>query len=511
MKYTVSTPADFNAKAALLKPGDELACGEGVFSFTQQPWVIANGSQAAPIRVTGVPGKTIFSPTSNYQINPDSPRDCGMYIHGDWLIISGIRVTGFTQRTTMVWNGILAMDCNYCIFDRLEVDNNGAGMYIQGASTGNQVINSDFHHNSDPMTGGGNADGLDVAYVKAGTSNTVKGCRAWMNSDDGFDSFENLGFISWDSCWSWDNGKFNTGPNSNGVGFKLGTIGSGNAGKLLRRITNCIAYRNRLSGFHQEEGEAIMELNNNAAYQNSEHGFLLNWKGIPHKLANNWTFGNSENQAVINDQAAVVNCVTGPGYAGNTQTSNWPQKVSNQDFLSVDGSQLAGARKADGSLPSLTFLALAPISDIQGIGPIYAAGTPPPVTIPPTANAGLDINVVLPVDFIKIIGSGTGTGLTYKWTAEDGTVLSTGALLQLDEVDTAGTYKFTLTVMDTNGLTATDEVVVTVIAKPTVPTATLKGTVYYYTDNSTTVNKQNLSKKLFVTIKVFSDGTVQKI
>lgn len=92
--------------------------------------------------------------------------------------------------------------------------------------------------------------------------------------------------------------------------------------------------------------------------------------------------------------------------------------------------------------------------------------------LPPTANAGSDISITLPVDSTTLHGSGSdpdGTITGYSWTKLSGgsaTIVSpTSASTQLTGL-AQGTYQFILTVTDNGGLTASDTVQVTVNAAP---------------------------------------------
>jgi hypothetical protein len=58
------------------------------------------------------------------------------------------------------------------------------GIFITSGAD-NLVLNCDSHHNYDPLEDGGNADGFGCH--SAGEGNVLRGCRAWENSDDGFD------------------------------------------------------------------------------------------------------------------------------------------------------------------------------------------------------------------------------------------------------------------------------------------------------------------------------------
>jgi ribosomal protein L14 len=96
------------------------------------------------------------------------------------------------------------------------------------------------------------------------------------------------------------------------------------------------------------------------------------------------------------------------------------------------------------------------------------AATAPP-NQPPTANAGSDITLVLPVNSTILTGSGfdpDGTITGYAWSWVSGP--ATFALVNANAASTGlnnlvqGVYVFKLTVTDNNGATATDNVTVTV-------------------------------------------------
>jgi alpha-tubulin suppressor-like RCC1 family protein len=91
----------------------------------------------------------------------------------------------------------------------------------------------------------------------------------------------------------------------------------------------------------------------------------------------------------------------------------------------------------------------------------------------PSANAGADQSITLPVDSTKLQGSGTeanGTIVSYKWVQLSGPSVSTIAASgsAATEVNglVQGEYTFQLTVTDNSGVTATDQVNVTVNAAP---------------------------------------------
>jgi gliding motility-associated-like protein len=94
---------------------------------------------------------------------------------------------------------------------------------------------------------------------------------------------------------------------------------------------------------------------------------------------------------------------------------------------------------------------------------------PQPANIPPTANAGSDMPITLPVNSVLLNGSGAdvdGTISIYAWTQVSGpspATLSTPAAASTNADDLVeGIYVFRLTVTDDKGVTGFDEVKITV-------------------------------------------------
>jgi hypothetical protein len=108
---------------------------------------------------------------------------------------------------------------------------------------------------------------------------------------------------------------------------------------------------------------------------------------------------------------------------------------------------------------------------------IVNAAAPPP-NVAPTANAGADQTITLPINTVGLSGSGTdtdGTISSYLWTKISGPaaiITNANAAATTVTALTQGTYKFELTVTDNNGATGKDTLQVIVNAAPNVaPTA----------------------------------------
>ena len=100
------------------------------------------------------------------------------------------------------------------------------------------------YNNYDPYsdTPGDDADGFDVGFITARSGNdrvnTMIGCRAWSNSDDGFDLYQYPGYHGiyiMDHCWAWKNGYTSDGVTmaGDGNGFKLGADNNSSHGGAL--------------------------------------------------------------------------------------------------------------------------------------------------------------------------------------------------------------------------------------------------------------------------------------
>jgi hypothetical protein len=238
----------------------------------------------------------------------------------------------------------------FCSFS----ENQDTGLQLSNGAAYNRVVNCDSYFNADPDNG--DADGF-AAKLDVGTGNSFTGCRAWQNSDDGYDGYLRPSddiTTTMDNCWIFRNGYLMDGSPSvgNGNGFKMG--GSDSPSLLMHNIIlrNCVAFDNRVKGFDQNNNKGSMTLLNCTAFRNGTN-YSLNGAINVAKVA---TIANG---AVLGSPGPIGAFVV-------QQTNSWlpPFVVTTADFQSIDTAGARGPRQADGSLPVLPFLRLAQGSDL---------------------------------------------------------------------------------------------------------------------------------------------------
>jgi len=338
--------------------GDTVLIRGGVYAFSSTTATVGvsftkSGSQNQPIRYFAYPGETpIFD---LFELTPQQ-RVTGLDVRCNWIHIRGLEVRGVRQLVVGdSWAVRIRGDHN--VIEHLDVhDNEAPGIFITSGES-NLVLNCDSHHNYDPLEDGGNADGFGCHSTGAG--NVLRGCRAWENSDDGYDFINAAGACTVEQSWAFRNGWIpdTNMTGANGAGFKSGGYGnppntpaSGAAHHVVRFN---VAFGNRSIGFYANYHPGAIDFLNNTAFDNPSN-FDMRTAGSPssHTLRNNIAAGTGN---------AIVS------FNGGTDDFNsWtlPVTVASDDFVSLDKMQAYAERGADGSLPAMTLARLREDSDL---------------------------------------------------------------------------------------------------------------------------------------------------
>jgi MYXO-CTERM domain-containing protein len=343
-------------------PGDTVYIRGGSYKFvdaTAADGVLLNksGTADAPIVYEAYRGER---PVFDFSGMTALLRITGIRVTASYVRIKGLELTGVPQRINTAnesW-GIYNLGSGN-VYEALDIHHiDGPGLFIGGGSD-NVVLNCDSHHNYDPMSKAGpgeNADGFGCHG--SGSNNVFRGCRAWWNTDDGFDFISAKGTCVVERSWAFYNGYLpdTFTAQSNGNGFKAGGYGTGTvpAAPPRHTVRLCVAFRNRAAGFYANHHPIGGDWFGNTGYKNArDFDMLVLEGGTPnHKLRNNLAYAGS---------SAIAN-FTGKDDAANSWSL--PVMSSDADFLSVDLKQMEAPRKPDGSLPDVSFLHLKADSDL---------------------------------------------------------------------------------------------------------------------------------------------------
>ncbi len=293
-----------------------------------------SGSENKHIRLWAFPGEKPILDFSG-QIYNSSSR--GFNLSKDYWHFKGlvIRYAGD--------NGINISGNNNIIENCTLYGNKDTGLQISGGGGNNYVHNCDSYANYDSASHGENADGF-APKLDIGPNNIFRGCRAWNNSDDGWDFYEAQNEVILDSCWTFANGFNIWNDNSyqgDGNGFKVG----GNYIPTHHLLTNCLAFENRGKGFDQNHNTAGVTILNctGVGNKNKNYSFPEKPKVGVDSLLNNLSYNGSVSLELNSIQI----------------TNSWNGfLVSNDDFVSLDTSLAKSYRNADSSLPSINLYKL---------------------------------------------------------------------------------------------------------------------------------------------------------
>lgn len=260
----------------------------------------------------------------------------GFDLTGSYWYLRGLTITNAGYQGVYVTGAHNTF--SNCVFSY----NRFSGLEINKLGSYTTVINCDSYRNYNPKeisgVAGAAADGFAPKQTQ-GAGNVLIGCRAWENSDDGFDTYDSPEAVVIENCWAFNNGSLKIGSvtySGNMDGFKVG----GNDKLQNNKVYNCIAFGNGLRGFDENNNTGGNVLYNCLAYNNKMNyafgGPLAS--GQQHDFKNNISLKES---SASNFSAAKQ--------ANNSWNSGF--SVSTADFKSLDVTLATIARNPDGSIP----------------------------------------------------------------------------------------------------------------------------------------------------------------
>ncbi len=294
----------------------------------------------------------------------------GLYVDGcSYVTFKGLTVSSMNEHGEAKHpaDGWIGGGSKYIKMEHCTVTRCGSG-FMWGS--GNDYIyftNCDSYNNADLLFGavssggpGGYCDGFGNHQVSPGAHIIYFGCRAWNNSDDGWDGMDSNGYITYTNCWSINNGRTLgdwTTVSGDGDGFKIGITPGAKEPGQQRVLKNCLAIGNKLGGFDESQdhsANADQGVYNCTAYNNGRSGFgfyQLTGTGIV-TIKNCISYKNDVDGGYVQNVNLRQSCVQ--------EKNSWQvaTTITDSDFQSLRMTEATRPRKADGGLPDISLMHL---------------------------------------------------------------------------------------------------------------------------------------------------------
>ena len=401
--------------------GDTVWLRAGTYQISRQVRLSKSGrSDTQRINFWAYQGETPVLDCSQYVPTNRGADVPAVLVTGSWLHLRGLEIanvlagpSGSHSISTVRSEG-----ASNNIFELLNIHHGfGPGLFISFGNGGHLILNCDSHDNYDKngsQGDGQNGDGFGVHYQTTGPSTIIRGCRAWINSDDGYDFISQDVPVTLENSWAVMNGYANGGafsPSSgNGNGFKAGSSDKG----VRHILQNDVAWKNKAAGFYANHSSGGNTWLNNTSYMNGvQYNMLASPPGAPgttitlsgalaHRMRNNIGFPNR------NTNMAGV----------DSMFNTWDLNILevSGDFVSIMDTGYAGPRQGDGSPPAIDFLKL------RAGSPLIDKGTDvglPFVGAAPDLGA-YEFGATPPVGTGGASGGGTGGGCGCGGASPDG-------------------------------------------------------------------------------------------
>ena len=409
---------DLQKAIAIAQPGDRIWMKAGTYVYDKRIDINdTNGEADKPIQVFGYQGQAVLDfsgqPYHAHSGNPyQGVRLTSSYWHfkniditnasDNGMLIERNKPTGgsakdIVSRTQDGHDNIIEL-CNF-------YRNGDTGLQMKNLAANNKVINCDSYLNCDE--GEGDADGF-APKLSVGDNNYFYGCRAWANSDDGWDVFykkeggfgDNMTVIL-ENCIAYKNGFLTLekiAPDGNGNGFKCGS----NQGAMNVYMNRCLAVYNKAKGFDQNHNAGDIILNNCTGITNNSILPSSSSKTYSYRIYESIASGHEvrlTNCIAINDNAKTDKPNTASD--GHGKYSEWGRfevdeslsglTVTTSEFMNAlpeyfvnvaNHEELIGERDEDGNMPETTF------AHLKEDAPFIDKGT----IVPATTYRGIEIN-----------------------------------------------------------------------------------------------------------------------
>lgn len=334
---TVGTVEEIEQAIERAQPGSQIIVKSGEYNFKDRLFLDDSGTPANLILLKGE--STTNRPIFNFGSMPVGSSNQGIVLKADYWLIKNIEITKTGD------NGMRIQGHHNKIENCSFSNCSDTGLQLDGGASENLILNCDSYFNADPKEE--NADGF-AAKMDVGSKNKFVGCRAWNNSDDGWDGYlranDQIISTSYENCWAIHNGyrSDNSRSEGDGNGFKTGGSDSKQA-KHNASYDGCIAIENFADGFDHNSNRGTVQITNSLSVNNGRN-FAFSEKNALSSL----TITNSVSIGTLgkfNADQIQLN--------GNSWQSN-PKQPQHLDEEIIQ--QFIAPRKSDGSLPDVDLL-----------------------------------------------------------------------------------------------------------------------------------------------------------
>jgi hypothetical protein len=332
------------AKAAsLLKAGDVLLVRSGTYKAQPNVKLKQSGTEPEPIRIYAADGPKAV-------LEFGAGKGPGITIQGAYWHIRGLVVTKAQA------SGIRLIDPNVHDVELENVTawaNGNTGFHLDKGVYNNTLLNCDSYENYDAPKHGQDADGF-AAKHDIGLGNRFISCRAWNNSDDGFDCYLAGNAVTFENCYAWRNGIDlwkDAAFEGNGNGFKLGKL------KGAHQVVHCAAWDQPQRGFDLNGNTSGVTIISCTAFRCKVNFYI---SGAKENIDKNTLRGNLSFEGPVTIDPKVDNTAN--------SWNNPALVLTRADFQSLDPNTIEGPRSLDGSLPKSNFLHLTPESKAKRLG-----------------------------------------------------------------------------------------------------------------------------------------------
>jgi hypothetical protein len=360
--YVAPTGSDANSGsmaapfASLSKANGAAAAGDtiwvrgGTYYVTTQLVLSKSGtSDTNRTKIWAYAGETPVLDASRYVTSNTAADVPVVLVTGSFMHLRGLEIANGKVGASgdHSYSLLRTKNASNNVFELLHLHHGfGSGLFIDTGNGGNLVLNCDSHDNYDKdgsQGDGQNGDGFGVHYQASGPSTTIRGCRAWNNSDDGYDYISQEVPVITEGSFAMSNGR---GSEGNGNGFKVGSSKNG----IRHIVRNNVAWKNKAAGFYANHSSGGNTWLNNTSYQNSVQYNML---ASPPDDTSQTIILSGDRAHKMRNNVGFPNKNTNMGGV-DTASNTWDLNISETAamFESTSDTGCTGPRDADGNIPA---------------------------------------------------------------------------------------------------------------------------------------------------------------